>query len=171
MRTQDSGLQNEGRGLLAGAWWKMSGKGKPDWESLTSIIILCQLALPFPALTHSATCWLSVELPHCRKLEGKTFHSVKATLGFPLQKLFCTLLYLPIPFPLGCIRSMLFTSRWKYLTLGACVLQTTLIVFFSTLPKLEAPVFWLFQAFLVSRSAPFKNRVGTFGNQYPCNST
>lgn len=80
MRTQDSGLQNEGRGLLAGAWWKMSGKGKPDWESLTGI--LCQLALPFPALTHSATCWLSVELPHCRKLEGKTFHSVRQPLDF-----------------------------------------------------------------------------------------
>lgn len=47
-------------------------EGKPIWESLASIV--CQLALPFPALTHSAACWLSLELPlHCRKFEGKTF--------------------------------------------------------------------------------------------------
>lgn len=129
MRAQDSGLQNEGRGLLAGAWWKMSGKGKPDWESLTSIIILLSAGFAFPSLNTQCHLLVVSGTTSLQKAGRKNFPFRKATLGFPLQKLFCTLLYLPIPFPLGCIRSMLFTSRWKYPTLGACVLQTTLIVF------------------------------------------
>lgn len=106
-----------------------------------------------------------MELPHCLK---EKFPLSKATFGFPLQKLFCTLLYLPPHLRLYKISAFLLPLEVPN-TVGLCAIDNSNSLF-SDLPRLEAPVFWLFQAFLFSRSAPLKNRVGAFGNRYPLNS-
>lgn len=91
-------------------------KAKPIRESLTGIGI-CQLALPFPALTHSAPCWPSLELPsHCRKFEEKNFHSIRHGLipSYKKNLFLHTCAFGHTSSPSVCIGSMLFSSRWKY---------------------------------------------------------